>query len=76
VVFLSVLWGKFRENVSQKHVSTASLFVVFSLVFETTKGFSVATEEEVQPNGGRRSFRSVVVFFRGGGEGGGVLKGV
>jgi hypothetical protein len=45
-------------------------------VFETTKGFSVATEEEVQPNGGRRSFRSVVVFFRGGGEGGGVLKGV
>jgi hypothetical protein len=55
------------ENVSLKHVSTAPLFVVFSLVFETTKGFSVATEEEVQPNGGRRSFRSVFfVFFRGG----------
>jgi hypothetical protein len=67
VVFVLNFGGKFRENVSLKHVSTAPLFVVFSLVFETTKGFSVATEEEVQPNGGRRSFRSVFfVFFRGG----------
>ena len=40
----------------KKHVSTAPLFVVFSLfVFETKGRFSVATEE-VQPSGGGRSF--------------------